>query len=128
MSTTNYRNAFIAVAEDCPVVSAEAPPAKQPPSIAQITYEMIIDHPYEFTSDDVVYAANGKRNGLTREAFFSRPQPCLRSSPLTKRYGWGIHSNSEGKVALVPMGSEEYIRLENDSGLRQLKGMRSKRS
>lgn len=27
---------------------------------------------------------------------------------LPKKYGWGIHFNSEGKMALVPMESAEY--------------------
>ncbi|MDR0489009.1 MAG: DUF6157 family protein [Propionibacteriaceae bacterium] len=128
MSTTNYINAFIAVAEDCPVSSSEIPPSKQPPSAAQIAFEMLNDHPYEFTSDDVLYAAQGEPKGMSRELFFSRPQPCFRSSPLTKRYGWGIHSNAEGKIALVNLGSDEYEKFEKDTGLRQLKGMRSKRA
>ena len=118
MSTTNYVNTFIAVAEDCPVASGEVPPTKEPPSIAQITYEICSQHPYEFTSDDVIYAASGQPKGLTRELFFSKPQPCLRSSPLTKRYGWGIHCNNEGKIALISLGTDEYSQLANDSSLR----------
>jgi hypothetical protein len=33
---------------------------------------------------------------------------CLRASMLPKKYGWGIHFNSEGKMALVPMESPDY--------------------
>jgi hypothetical protein len=46
-----------------------------------------------------------------KEKFFSVGQACLRSSPLPKRYGWGVHSNSEGKIAIYAMESNEYKKL-----------------
>jgi hypothetical protein len=46
--------------------------------------------------------------------FFSKPCACMRTSPLPKTYGWGLHFNAEGKVAVVPVGSKEYQRLKND--------------
>jgi len=100
---------------------------KAPKSAAQIQYEMLAAHPYEYTSDDVLYVSNGQRRDQSRAAFFSKGQPCFRSSPLTKRYGWGVHSNAEGKVALYPVGSDEYKRLATDPSLTQLQGMRSTR-
>jgi hypothetical protein len=30
---------------------------------------------------------------------------------LPKKYGWGIHFNSEGKMALYPVDSPEYRRF-----------------
>lgn len=128
MTTTNYSNAFISVADDCPVDKAEAPPAKEPKSIARIEYEMLVASPYEHTSDDVTYAATGERRGMSREEFFSKGQPCFRSSPLVKRYGWGVHCNEEGKIAIYPVESDEYIALKGNNSLKQLKGMRSKRA
>lgn len=125
--TTNYFTTFISVAEDCPVLNAETPPTKEPKSVAQIEYEMLIEHPYKYTSDDVVYAASGERKGISREEFFSKGQPCLRASPLTKRYGWGVHSDQDGKVAIYPVGSSEYRRFAADTTLKQHKAMRSKR-
>lgn len=128
MTTTNYYDTFIEVAEDCPVKKAEAPPAKEPKSVAQIVYEMLIDHPYRHDSDDVLYEANGKRRGLTREVFFSKGQPCFRSSPLTKRYGWGVHCDKNGKIAIYPIESATYKKYAKDSKLKRLKAMRSKRA
>jgi hypothetical protein len=125
--TTNYYETFIGVADDCPVVRAEIPPSKEPKSIAQIEYEMVIDRPYAYTSDDVLYAANGERRGISKEEFFSKGQPCFRASPLTKRYGWGVHSNKEGKIALYALESDEYKRYAEDDSLKQRKAMRSKR-
>lgn len=103
------------------------PPAKEPKSIAQIEYEMLIEDPYKYDSDDVLYRANGERRGLTREEFFSKGQPCFRSSPLTKRYGWGVHCDQNGKIAIHPVESVEYKRCAKDGKLKHLKAMRSKR-
>jgi len=123
--TTNYFNTFIEVSEDCPVQIAVAPPEKEPKSAARIEYEMLIDAPYRFASDDVLYASNGERRGVGREDFFSKGQPCFRASALPKRYGWGIHSDAEGKIALVAMGSEEYRHLASDQNLKHLHAMRT---
>ena len=135
MKTTNYQNTFIEAAEDCPVKMAEVPPLKgTEKTIANIQFEMISEHPYQYTSDDVVFHAYATKNKIgkkdypaEREQFFSKGQPCLRCSPLTKRYGWGVHSNSEGKVAIFAIDSKEYKKFATDKNLVHVKGMRSKR-
>jgi Family of unknown function (DUF6157) len=127
MRTTNLPNSFIAIAEDCPVFMAEIPPAREPKSIPQIEYEMLADQPYKYTSDDVLYAANGERRGITREDFFAKIQPDFRLSPLTKRYGWGVHSDENGKIAVYAVSSAEYEILVGNKTLTQLKANRSKR-
>jgi len=59
--------------------------------------------------------------------FFSKGQPCLRSSPLVKRYGWGVHFNKDGKAAIYAIESSEYRKLYKDKTIKHLKGMKSKR-
>lgn len=125
--TTNYYNTFITVAEDCPVKTAEVPPLKEPKTAVRIQYDMLKDHPYQYTSDQVVYESNGARRGIAEEDFFSKGQPCMRSSALTKRYGWGVHSDEDGKLAIYPVESNEYHNLETNEHLKQIKGMRSGR-
>ncbi|GAB3699092.1 DUF6157 family protein [Saccharopolyspora tripterygii] len=125
--TTNYATAFIAVSEDCPVAKAEEPPLREPPSVARIQYDMLIAAPYRHTSDDVIYESQGKRRGLSREEFFSKGQPCFRASPLTKRYGWGVHCDAEGRIALIPSGTQEYRELAADPALTHTSAMRSRR-
>jgi hypothetical protein len=133
--TTNYFDAFIGIAEDCPTVSGEIPPRAETPSIASLQFEFLHDRPYIHTSDDVLFGTFAKKNGIPkkdlakqRAAFFSKGQPCFRASPLTKRYGWGIHADSQGKIAMYPMGSPEYAKFSKDKKLKQLKAMRSKRA
>ncbi|MCF6403742.1 DUF6157 family protein [Chitinophaga filiformis] len=135
MKTTNYYNTFIEVAEDCPVKAAEVPPMRGEKTIANIEFELLIDNPYEFTSDDVlfhVYAAKNhlktKEFDLEREQFFSKGQACFRASPLTKRYGWGAHFDAEGKMAIYAVESEEYKRFSKDRSLTQVKAVRSKKA
>jgi hypothetical protein len=133
--TTNYTNTFIAIAEDSPATSGEVPPVKgDTRSVANIQYEMISKHPYKYTSDDVLFQVYAERNDLTqsefanaREQFFSKGQPCLRASPLTKRYGWGVHADKDGKIALVGCETKEYKKFLTDKTLKIVKAMKSKR-
>ena len=134
MHTTNYYNTFIEVAEDCPALSAEIPPQKgEAKTVANLQFELIAENPYKFTSDEVIFKGFALKNELSsnleqeREAYFSKGQACLRASPLTKRYGWGIHHDSEGKVALFPVDSEEYQRFVQDPAIKKVKAMRSSR-
>ncbi|MCL2557171.1 MAG: DUF6157 family protein [Treponema sp.] len=125
--TTNFFNAFIQIADDCPTKSGVIPPEKTPKTIARAQYEMLIAAPYKHTSDDVIYATTGQPKGITREDFFSKPVACLRASALTRRYGWGAHFDAEGKVALYCAASAEYARLAADPGLKQVKAMRQEK-
>ena len=135
MHTTNYINTFIEVAEDCPAQSAEVPSQKgDAKSVANLHFEMVEAHPYQFTSDDVIFKTFAVKNNLDssleneRNQFFSKGQACMRCSPLTKHYGWGIHSNEEGKIAIFPRESEEYQRFSKDDSVKRVKAMRSKKA
>lgn len=131
--TTNYTDTFITVAEDCPVKRGEIPPVKgDAKTIANLQFELIIENPYKFTSNDVLFEVYAIRNDIkkgelkkAREQFFSKGQACLRSSPLSKRYGWGVHSNNEGKIALYGCETAEYKKLSKDGALKVVKAMRS---
>lgn len=133
--TTNYHNTLVEIAEDSPVQSAEIPPLRgEKKSVARMQFEMLYDHPYEFTSDDVFFQIFAQRRGIpesewpeARHQFFSKGQPCFRASPLTKKYGWGVHHDAEGKVALTGAGTEAYQRFQADDSLEKVKAMRSSR-
>lgn len=133
--TTNYQDAFIAIADDCPVSSAEIPPVKgYKKTAANIQFDMVSKHPYQYTSDDVLFQVYAEKNDLTeselaeaRKQFFSKGQPCFRASPLTKRYGWGVHSDKDGKIALYACNSPEYEKFLNDKTLTVVKAMKSAR-
>lgn len=133
--TTNYQDAFIEIAEDCPVAKGEVPPLKNDQkTAANIQFEMISKNPYQYTSDDVLFQVFAIKNDLTeselqlaRAQFFSKGQPCFRASPLTKRYGWGLHSDKNGKIAIYSADSDAYQNFLADKGLEKVKAMKSKR-
>lgn len=134
MHTTNYTNAFIEVADDCKTDMGKIPPEKPEKTVAQLQYEMICAQPYQYTSDEIIFAIYATKNGVAvaeleakRAEFFAKGQPCLRSSPLGKSYGWGIHFDQDAKVAIYAKESPDYTRLKNDPALKHLKAMKSAR-
>ncbi|MEZ4826456.1 MAG: DUF6157 family protein [Bacteroidia bacterium] len=130
--STNYFDTFIEVAEDTKADFGTIPPTKEKKTVAEMQYELITKNPYKFTSDDIFFQIFADRNDLTkaeyekaREQFFSKGQPCFRSSPLTKTYGFGIHSDKNGKVALYGMETEEYQKFLADTKIKKVKAMKS---
>lgn len=131
--TTNYINTFIEVADDSPVHKAEVPPQKgEVRTIANLQYERISRKPYGSTSDEILFGIHCERKGISgseieRAAWFSKGQACMRASPLPKRFGWGIHHDGKGRMALVPKGSVAYDNFLKDDQVKKVKAMRSKR-
>lgn len=133
--STNYRNTFIEVAGDCPALEGTVPPLKKEgKTAAAIQFEMLSQNPYKYTSDDVLFQVYVNKNNLTkeelpaaREQFFSKGQPCFRASPLTKRYGWGVHADQDGKIALYGRESAEYEQFLANTDLQRVSAMKSKR-
>jgi hypothetical protein len=132
----NYINTLIAVADDCPVSESRVPPRNETkPTIAAEHYRLITEHPYELTSEDVIFQVHADKQGIpeddrpaAREDYFSTGRACLRTSPLAKKFGWGLHSDAEGRLALLGMETEVYRRLASgEDGTQVVKAMRSSR-
>lgn len=131
--STNYSDTFIEIADDCPATSGEIPATKgDTKTVANMQFDLVSKYPYKFTSDDIFFQVYADRNDLTRseydkarQQFFSKGQPCFRASPLTKRYGWGVHSNKDGKIAIYGCESEEYKKFSKDNSLKVIKAMKS---
>lgn len=133
--STNYFNTLITVAEDCKVSRATIPSEKEnKKTIANYQFELLSKSPFKYTSDETLFTIHSKRNDLTlsqieteKIAFFSKGQPCFRTSPLPKTYGWGIYFNEEGKIKLIDSSSQEYISLLNNTEIQKVAAMKSKR-
>lgn len=123
------------MAGDCPVSKGEIPPLKgDAKTAAVIQYELVKKNPYKFTSDDVLFQVYAQKNDLTkpeykaeREKFFSKGQACFRASPLTKRYGWGVHSDEKGRIAIYGCETAQYKKLASDKNLKVVKAIKTKR-
>ena len=135
MHSKNYTNTFIEIAEDSKNHQGKMPPIKgTKKTVANLQFDMLYENPYKYTSDEVLFGVFAIRKEFTkremdeqREHYFSKGQPCFRASPLTKSYGWGIHSNEEGKIAMYGAETIEYQKFVSDGSLKKVKAMRSKR-
>ena len=138
----NYQETFITVARDCPVSHSIVPTATGAAKpIHLIQYELLTNHPYTFTGQELIFETHIRRLGLSEDEvaakrdelwneLFSKPHACLRSSALAKKYGWGFHYDSAGRIAIYAMESDEYKQLSQDdqTGLKVLAAMRRERA
>ncbi len=131
--TTNYFDTFIEVAEDCKFLASQIPAIKNDrKSVALMQFELLSKNPYQYTSDDIFFQVYVDRNDLTeseyenaRQQFFSKGQPCFRASPLTKQFGWGVHSDKNGKVAIYGMETNKYQHFIEDPKIKKVKAMQT---
>ena len=82
MHSTNYYSTFIEVAEDCPVTVAEIPPEKSTKTAANLQFEIVKDHPYHYTSDEVLFKIFAVKKNIgddqlatEKEFFFPKDSP-----------------------------------------------------
>jgi hypothetical protein len=137
MHTTNCVDTFITTAPDSTATAGKAPPAPapgKPPTVARLAFDFVHNRPYAATSDDVIFGVFAIRSAIpqdsqaaARAAFFAKPQACLRASDLAKRYGWGIHYDDKGRVALVGVETDAYAKLAKGTSVTVKAAMRSKR-
>lgn len=130
---TGYLNVFVAVAPDCPADVGIA--LDRPASIAGIEYMLLTANPYRLTGEDLILAVHVRHKAVSdadmetfKLAFFSRPHPCLRTSMLPKRYGWGAHYDANGHIALYGVETDGYRRLTSQSDIKVIPAMRNRRS
>jgi hypothetical protein len=125
---------FVQVAPDCPVDRAVVPVARgvrKPIHVLQ--YELLTESPYSLSHEDLLYEVHVRHKGLTpgkevRDTLLAKPHPCLRASALTKKYGWGVHYDARGKIALYAVESAEYRRLSGpEAGMKVVLAMRNRR-
>lgn len=133
MTTTNYFNTLIEPAQDCKAETSIAPvPKGDATTIALLQYRKLVESPYRFDSDVVLFEVYAERHQIrntteNKRIFLAKGQPCFRSSPLTKQYGWCIHCDAKGKIALVALGTDKYNELKRQNAVKKIKAMRNKR-
>ena len=132
----NYYDTLIEVADDCPATEGQVPtPRGGKKTKAVVEYELLSCHPYAYTEEDIAFEVYAALHAIPkasrpkeRETFLRKGHPHLRVSPLAKRYGWGIHNDTDGKIALIAVDSSEYRRLMNDPRTTKVKAFRSSRA
>jgi Family of unknown function (DUF6157) len=132
----NYYDTLIEVADDCPATEARVPQARGGKKTkAVVEYELLVKHPYAYTEEEIAFEVYAVLHDIPkasrpreREKFLSKGHPHLRVSALAKRYGWGIHNNAEGKLALIAVESPAYQQLMNDPRTTKIRAFRSTRA
>lgn len=136
-------NAFVKVAPDCPASAGVVPPVKEDakPSVHALQYMLLSEHPYRYTLDDLIYEVHIRHKAIPleqlelegaaiREELFRKSHPCMRASMLPKKFGWGVHHDADGRIALYGMETPEYRRFAegSDSRVKVEFAMRSKKA
>ncbi|OMC90617.1 hypothetical protein BJP46_11555 [Paenibacillus odorifer] len=138
----SYTDTFIRVAEDCPEEIGVPPMScKTLPPAHVIQYELLINEPYKYNHEELLYEVHVRHKQIPQEErlarkeqiwneLFSKNHPCLRASLLPKRFGWGVHYNGEGKIALYGKESPkyDYFTSQEEGTVKLLPAMRNKRA
>lgn len=131
--TTNYFNTLITVAEDSKALKGDIPTIKiDKLTVANLQFDKLSKHPSKINSDDLIFDIYAERNEILesdlekeRIKFYSKGQPCLRTSPLAKTYGWGIYYDSKGNIRLIDSASDEYEEMLQNDEIKKLPAMRN---
>jgi hypothetical protein len=136
----NPVNQFIQIAPDCPLQAAIVPEEKGgKQSIAVIEYQLLSGIPYGYTLRELKFRVHALHKQIPLaelkanrqrlwDAFFAKPCACMRASPLTKKYGWGVHYDMQGKIAIYPVESQAYRHFVEDVSIKKYFAMRDKRT
>lgn len=135
----SYKNTFIRVSTDCPADHAIVPVSTRPAKPAHlIQYELLSQAPYRYNHEELLFEVHIRHKQIPEEVvqerrqelweeLFSKPHPCLRASALPKKYGWGVHYDEQGKIAIYGMDSPEYQRFTTSSDVQLINAMRTSR-
>lgn len=134
-------NTFVLIAPDSPVKVGTVPqPRGDSPTIAVAQHELLVAKPYSLTLEDLMFAVHVRRAGLSkvdakamseaiRAKLFAKSYPCMRASPLPKKFGWGVHHDAKGRIALYGAETKEYQQFAKGiDGVAVFNAMRSKRA
>lgn len=129
---TGYMNAFITLAPDCPATAGTVP--KQATSIAGLEHALLTERPYHYTGEEMILAVQRHHKGIGdadldvfAATFFAKPHPCMRASMLPKRWGWGVHYDEQGRIALYGAETDKYCRLSARTDLRVMAAVRNRK-
>ena len=117
------REELIVIAQDSPAMRSEEPPDNgATKTISRVQYEVLAENPYKFSEREFYHEVHVVRRGRSDLRIENYN---IKRLALVKRYGWGIHRNSDGKLALVVCESNRYRELLADSLVKKTKAYRN---
>ncbi|MEM5532434.1 DUF6157 family protein [Pseudoalteromonas arctica] len=100
---------LILISPDSKTEVASIPPEGK--TVTRIAYEVLIENPYLYTEQEFmreVHIVRRKCSNLKINKY------SIKRSDLLKKFGWGVHKDSNGKMALVAVDSDHYRRLSKE--------------
>ena len=114
---------LILIATKCSMKRGTKPVSnREQPTIAMHQYDVLTEMPYQLTYEQLKDEVHGNRRGkeLTRE---QSKTYMMKRSELCKIWGWGVHQDKNGKLALVGCETKEYRRLVKDLQVQKEKAL-----
>jgi hypothetical protein len=108
---------LITVSEDYPSKKSKQPLREG--TAIKLLHDVLEANPYKYTEREYfhhVHHVLRKRTDLKIDEYK------IRRSDLVKKYGYGIHTNAEGKIAMVPCESTKYKMLLEDESIAKVQG------
>jgi len=137
---TTIVNTFVRVAQDCPTERGLVPVSKGPgKTLHELQFDLLTEHPYTYDLDELIVethirhklasdAVDEAKRAAVRAELLAKSHPCMRASMLPKKFGWGVHYDENGRIAIYPMESEQYAQLSERPDLKQEYAMRNKKA
>ena len=120
----NMKESLIRVAVNCPVSTGIDPLGRgnKNDAVHIIQYEILKAHPYMLDKDtfyELVYLLRLPTRSRKIKSY------SLARNVLPKRYGWGIHINKVGKLALVDCSGKKYKKLEKSRKVKKIRASKN---
>ena len=114
---------LILIATKCSMKRGTKPVSnREQPTIAMHQYDVLTEMPYQLTYKQLKEEVHRTRRGkeFTDEQLETY---MMKRSELCKIYGWGVHEDKNGKLALVGCETNEYRRLVRKPGVQRVKAL-----
>ena len=114
---------LILIATKCSMKRGTKPVSnREQPTIAMHQYDVLTEMPYQLTYKQLKEEVHRTRRGkeFTDEQLETY---MMKRSELCKIYGWGVHEDKNGKLALVGCETKEYRRLLRKPGVQRVKAL-----
>ncbi|MGL1933133.1 MAG: DUF6157 family protein [Desulfotalea sp.] len=113
---------LITISADSPTDKAIIP--ENDGKLAFLKYSVLIGNPYKYTPLDYfreVHHIKREKPHLKIESY------SIKRTELVKKFGWGIHVNDAGQIALVACDSKQYEKIFNDPSVLKQNAYRNKK-
>lgn len=112
-------NSLITIAESSSKMSEKPTSKTGKKTVATTLFKVLKENPYQFKQFDVFYEVH--INQLNKSKTLKLETYKLQRSELCALRGWGIHGDSQGKLALIPAESDKYKELLSDPTIKKKK-------